>query len=151
MGYTYGKKRGSIRKHPLYASFWNMLKRCENPKYEFFEHYGGRGIKVCERWNGENGFRYFIEDMGERPKEYQLDRIDVNGNYEPSNCRWANKYIQMGNTRKNNVCPGVSWHKQRGRHRARIKVKGKEISLGLYNTFEEAVEARKKAEVLYVS
>jgi hypothetical protein len=66
-----------------------MIARCENPKAQRYERYGGRGIKVCERWR--DSFENFLADMGERPStEYQIDRYPNNdGNYEPGNCRWA--------------------------------------------------------------
>lgn len=81
-------------KNPVYAAWTSMRKRCkdlDNPNY------GGRGIKVCERWNS---FENFYADMGERPgPEYSLDRIDNDGSYEPSNCRWATKKEQTTNRR----------------------------------------------------
>jgi hypothetical protein len=77
-----------------------MQQRCDNPNNDAYRHYGGRGIKVCERWRK---FENFLADMGERPDKTSLDRIDTNGNYEPSNCRWATRKQQMGNTRQANL------------------------------------------------
>lgn len=87
--------------HELYITYRKMRQRCLNPKSDSFRYYGGRGIKICDRWI--NSFENFLDDMGERPEGMTLDRIDVNGNYEPSNCRWATAKEQMNNTRYNRV------------------------------------------------
>ena len=77
-----------------------MRMRCENPNWHGYAHYGGRGITVCDRWLGRGGFKNFLADMGERPQGTSLDRIDVNGNYEPGNCRWATPSEQALNKRR---------------------------------------------------
>jgi hypothetical protein len=80
-----------------------MLQRCYNPNINNYPDYGGRGIEVCDRWrfgeNGRTGFQCFLEDMGCPPRGKSLDRINVNGNYEPSNCRWATIFEQARNKR----------------------------------------------------
>jgi hypothetical protein len=96
-------------KTPTYWAWIAMKKRCNNPKAANYKNYGGRGIGVCSRWNGS--FSAFVADMGEKPTaKHSLDRKDVNGNYEPSNCRWATP-IEQGNNRRNNrtcECYGMS-------------------------------------------
>lgn len=80
-------------------SWSSMLQRCLTQSTPGWEYYGGRGITVCKRWQGDGGFARFYEDMGERPANRSLDRIDVNGNYEPGNCRWATPKEQVANRR----------------------------------------------------
>ena len=84
----------------LYRTWSGMLQRCTNPKNPAFDRYGGRGITVCKRWLL---FDNFLADMGEKPDGKSLDRIDVNGNYELSNCRWATALEQARNARSNIV------------------------------------------------
>lgn len=79
---------------------WSVMKdRCNNPNNKAYRNYGGRGIKVCDRWL--NSFENFLADMGERPQGTTLDRINSNGNYEPDNCRWVTRMEQNNNTRRN--------------------------------------------------
>lgn len=84
-----------------YRSWQSMIARCTYSCVAHWRHYGGRGIMVCERWR--ESFEDFLEDMGERPPGTSIDRIDVNGNYEPANCRWATCVEQGRNTRRSRV------------------------------------------------
>jgi len=81
---------------PTWKTWSMMLDRCKNPNAPKFHHYGGRGITVCDRWLT---FENFYADMGERPTDLTLDRINVDGNYEPANCRWATHKEQRANRR----------------------------------------------------
>jgi hypothetical protein len=94
--------KGRSRKHPLFNIWKAMIQRCENPNHDAYALYGGRGIRLCARWR--NDFEAFAADMGERPTmRHTVDRLDTNGDYEPSNCRWATKKEQSSNRRDNRV------------------------------------------------
>lgn len=82
-----------------YRTWQNMINRCYNKKYKQYKDYGGRGIRVCDKWR--NSFMDFLADMGLKPNEkLSIDRINNNGNYEPQNCRWTTTKIQNNNKRK---------------------------------------------------
>jgi len=119
-----GPKPHGFRGTPIYRSWSNMIQRCTNPKNEKYSIYGGRGISVCERWRD---IRNFVLDMGPRPDGTSIERIDGNGNYEPSNCKWATVTEQNRNTSRNRFIEWngerrciADWSKKTGIHEATI-------------------------------
>lgn len=88
-------------RHPLYNRWWSMLRRCNNPNEIGYARYGGRGIRVCDRWKV---FENFLSDVGDPPSPaHTMDRIDNDGNYEPSNFRWATMKEQCVTRRKREI------------------------------------------------
>lgn len=87
-----------LSRHYLYHTWAGMIQRCHNVNNAGYYKYGAKGVTVCGRWR--KNFKYFLEDMGDRPDGTTLDRINPYGNYEPGNCRWADAITQANNKRK---------------------------------------------------
>jgi len=100
-----------MERSPEYRVWTNMRQRCQNPNHNSYKHYGAQGIEVCDKWED---FSSFYADMGPRPSQHHsIDRIDNEGNYEPSNCHWATRLDQANNT---------SWNRL-------VKYQGKEMTI----------------------
>jgi hypothetical protein len=129
----------NISEHPLYTTWEGMIQRCCNPNNSSYNRYGGAGITVCSRWR--KSARSFIEDMGPRPENFTLDRINNNRGYTPENCRWASRATQELN-KTNDFYKGVSYRPSRKKYRARYKNSGVEIFIGNFDYPEDAAKAR---------
>ncbi len=139
------EKHGMART-PIYKTWCSMIERCYTDTHQAFQHYGGRGIEVCERWR--HGFDNFYADMGDRPEGLSLDRIDNNKGYTPDNCRWATSEEQMANTRmarlleyKGEKLPVAAWARKLGVSRNRINTR---LQRGM--TVEEALTVPKLSQ-----
>ena len=136
------------RKSPIYKVWINIRQRCYNPNNQDYRYYGGRGIKVCERWHK---FENFYEDMGDIYKNgLTIERINNDGHYEPKNCKWVIPSKQQWNKR----CRGYYWDACSQKWQARIMKNNKPIFLGLFTYEEDArkayVEAKKKYHGVYL-
>lgn len=137
--------------NPMYNAWKTMWQRCNNNLNSRYVHYGGRGIQVCSQWDS---FENFLKDMGERPtQKHSIDRIDNNGNYEPSNCRWATQSEQLRNNRrtiliihKGSTLCVKDWASKQGIHDTRILWR---ISKGwsIEDALEKPVRAIKRREI----
>jgi hypothetical protein len=131
-----------------YNTWRAMIRRCTNPEDKDYPRYGGKGVTVCAQWLD---YAYFAKDMGEPVGDETLDRINVYGNYEPSNCRWAGVKTQNRNTRlranSKTGFTGVMF--KRGKFSAKITVGKKAYHSKVCNSLEEAVAARKELERMH--
>lgn len=143
-------KTHGMRHTDLYKKYYDIHTRCNDVKNRL---YGGRGIRVCDEWSGQNGFISFVSwSIQNGYKEgLSLDRIDVNGDYCPENCRWVTMDIQAQNKRllPSNKTGVAGVYKRGKKYAAQISVGNNKIYLGVYETIEKAKSARKEAEIKY--
>ena len=132
--------------HKFCQTWYDMKHRCYNIKREDYKYYGARGITVCEEWLDVSNFVAWCDLTHPNISGVSLDRIDVNGNYEPSNCRWADASTQASNKSKQinstSGYTGVNWNRTRGLWVAVLVYNSKRSKIGVFKTIEEAVQAR---------
>ena len=128
-----------------YRVWEGMLYRCTNENSSRYADYGGRGIKVCDRW--AESFDNFVDDVGIRPAGLTLERLDVNGNYEPANVKWAT-YLEQANNRRIKKYAGLHFFKRRNMWQVSISVFGKNVHLGYAKKKEDALKLRKAGQAV---
>lgn len=136
----------------IYDIWSHMHYRCEKPTSDCYENYGGRGIVVCEEWGDFQKFKKWAHENGYSDK-LQIDRIDNNGNYEPTNCQWITGAENNGVGKKRMMSTnksgynGVSWSSTYKKWVVSISVNSNRINLGLFKTLDDAVQSRIKSEI----
>lgn len=131
-----------LKKHRFYGTWQQMVRRCTNVNQWNFKYYGARGVKICDAWLNIKNFVEWADST--YIEGCTLDRIDVDGNYEPSNCRWSDRSTQRVNQRtspkSNSGFIGV--YKVKDSYQATVQLNKKPTHLGTFKTIEEAVGAR---------
>lgn len=139
---------------PEYNSWHSMKQRCLNKNNPNYKWYGNKGVSICDRWlDTAKGFMNFYEDMGPRPENTSLDRIDVNGDYCPENCRWASPGVQSMNHRNRSRYSdtvGVFYDKRRAKWYAYMRENGV-MHKKSFKTEEEAIACRRELERMYLT
>lgn len=133
----------------LYAIYNSMLSRCNNKNNHAYCDYGGRGIKICKEWSDFRNFKSWAIENGYN-ESFEIDRIDNDGNYEPSNCRWVEQFknCEVGRRRplkNSNGFTGVTLHQ--GSYQCRIMFRRKPLFIGNYKSLRDAVKARIEKEI----
>jgi hypothetical protein len=137
----------------IWATWKDMIRRCYAQNCNNYPNYGAKGVTVCDRWRGKAGFLNFVEDMGIPEHGDTLERVSVQGNYEPGNCKWEsslsvqgfNKRLKTTNTSGKTGVRRTS----AGTWQAYINKDGKFYNLGSYKNFDDAVKARRDGEMKY--
>ena len=147
-GESHPSYKHGLTNHKLFMTWQNMKKRCYNPNCKSFPNYGGRGIRVCIKWRDNfKAFYNWAITNGWEPR-LQIDRINNNQGYRPSNCRFVTNQINQNNKRgykkpKNNTTghKGITFNKHANKYRAQPWNNGKQVYLGYFNTAKEAAQA----------
>lgn len=138
-------------KRRIHVAWTNIKQRCYNKKSKQYTDYGGRNITMCDEW--KNNFKAFLQWSLENgyDDKFTIDRINNNGNYDSNNCRWTTEKEQSINKRiyKNNKTGHRGVYPRGSKYRVEIKQDGKTIYIGTYKTINEALRARKEAELKY--
>ena len=150
--FDYGKARRKYENldKRTYNIWLNIKNRCYTESSSVYDYYGGKGVRVCKRWLGDDGYENFLNDMGASKLGYDIDRIDENGNYEPENCRWVKiNESRFNRGRFSNNTSGKTGvvRCSNGRWNCRINVNKERINLGTYDNFDYALEIRELAEI----